>query len=210
MPLKYVTSILDNHRLYLSDGSDFNDPFETTITDKKSKTITHVGGLHILCLSNSYRNKLIWSHYTESHKGVCLTIKVPADLVYPMCYSAERVFTDSDLDSILKNGTYYCKKNLKKSFASLSDTKKIAYIKDKKWRYEKEYRIVFDKTDEAGLVFEGGKWFMSVKITNAYFGVNFDKNETSIKTAIIDACKRNSVTISQMILSMSDYSVKVR
>ena len=50
--------------------------------------------------------------------------------------------------------------------------KKIAYIKDKKWLYEKEYRIVFDKDDELGLIYEDGKWFMSVKITNVYLGAN--------------------------------------
>ena len=209
VPLKCVTSILDNHRLYLSDGSNFNDPFETTVTDKKSGAITHVSGLHILCLSNSIQNKLIWSHYADSHKGVCLTVNVPADLVYPMCYTTKRVYTDSDLDGILKNGHYHCKKNLKKPFDPLNYNKKIAFIKDRKWSYEREYRIVFDKNDESGLVYEDDKWFMSVKIKNVYLGVNFDKNDISVREKIIDACKRNKVKISQMVLSVSDYSVKV-
>ena len=83
-------------------------------------------------------------------------------------------------------------------------------LKDEKWLYEKEYRIVFDKSDEAGLIFEDGKWFMSVKITNIYLGVNFAKNDMLIRTEIIDACKRNKVRIAQMVLGDSDYSVKVK
>ena len=205
-----VVSILDNNRLYLSDGSNFNDPFETTVTDRKTGNTTRVSGLHILCLSNSIQNKLIWSHYTNSHKGVCLTVKVPAELVYPMCYTTKRVYTDSNLDEILKNGHYYCKKNLKKPFHPINDNKKIAFIKDRKWSYEREYRIVFDKDDESGLVFEDDKWFMSVKIKNVYLGVNFDKNDISVRNEIIDACKRNKVKLSQMALSVSDYSVRVR
>lgn len=88
--------------------------------------------------------------------------------------------------------------------------KKIAYIKDKKWLYEKEYRIVFDKDDELGLIYKDGKWFMSVKITNVYLGANSYKNEARIQSEIMDACKRKKVKVAQMVLSDSDYSVKVR
>ena len=34
------------------------------------------------------------------------------------------------------------------------------------------YRVVFDKTDEAGLIYHDGKWFMSVRIKNIYLGAN--------------------------------------
>lgn len=108
--LKHVVDILDKHRLYLSDGTNFNDPFEITVTDKKKHTISHIEGLHILSLTNSYRNKLIWSHYTDSHKGVCLTIKVPNHLVYPICYSTKRVYVDSNIDDIIVTGTKNAKK----------------------------------------------------------------------------------------------------
>ena len=42
VPLKYVKTILDNHRLYLSDGTNFNDPFEITITDMEKCIISNV------------------------------------------------------------------------------------------------------------------------------------------------------------------------
>ena len=208
VPLNRVADILDNHRLYLSDGTKFNDPFEITVTDKKNHKIRHIEGLHILSLTNSYRNKLIWSHYTDSHKGVCLTVKVPNNLVYPICYSTKRIYEDSDIDNIISSSTRNTKKSVEKDFSPLSKDKKIAYIKDKKWIYEKEYRVVFDKTDEAGLIYHDGKWFMSVKIKNIYLGANFNKNEAKIKKKIIEACTRNNVKITQMVLSDTDYSVK--
>lgn len=52
--LDRVPDILDNHRLYLSDGKNFNDPFEITVTDKKNHKIRHIEGLHILSLTNSF------------------------------------------------------------------------------------------------------------------------------------------------------------
>ena len=206
--LDRVPEILDNHRLYLSDGKNFNDPFEITVTDKKNHKIRHIEGLHILSLTNSFRNKLIWSHYTDSHKGVCLTVKVPNNLVYPICYSTKRIYEDSDIDNIISSSTRIAKKSVDKDFSPLSKDKKIAFIKDKKWIYEKEYRVVFDKTDEEGLIYHDGKWFMSVKITNIYLGANFDRNKEEIKRKILESCKRNKIKITQMVLSDTDYSVK--
>lgn len=206
--LDRVPEILDNHRLYLSDGKNFNDPFEITVTDKKNHKIRYIEGLHILSLTNSFRNKLIWSHYTDSHKGVCLTVKVPNNLVYPICYSTKRIYEDSDIDNIISSSTRIAKKSVDKDFSPLSKDKKIAFIKDKKWIYEKEYRVVFDKTDEEGLIYHDGKWFMSVKITNIYLGANFDRNKEEIKRKILESCKRNKIKITQMVLSDTDYSVK--
>ncbi len=208
--LEYIESILDNHRLYLNDGLNFNDPFEITITDRDKKTIEHIDGLHILSLTNSYQNKLIWSHYTKSHKGVCLTVKVPNSLVYPICYTSKRVYTDSNIEQILDTGKIRSKKSVRKSYSSLSPMKKIAFIKDRKWMYENEYRVVFDYEDEPGLIFEDGKWFVPVKITNIYLGVNFDRNDDETKDKIIKACKRNNVTITQMVLSYDDYSLRIK
>lgn len=207
VPLKYVADILDNHRLYLNDGRDFNDPFEITISDKGGGR-RYIEGLHILSLTNSFQNKLIWSHYTNSHRGVCLTVKVPSRLVYPICYTTKRVFSDSDVDQLIAQSVKWRKRNLEKPFAPLSYSKKAAYIKDKKWSYENEYRIIFDKEDEPGLIREDEKWYMSVKITNVYLGANFDRNDQAQKDEIISACKRNGVKITQMVLSNTDYSVR--
>ncbi len=205
--LDYVVDILDNQRLYLSDGKNFNDPFEVTITDESGNT-RYIENLHILSLTNSFQNKLIWSHYSNSHKSVCLTVEVPAKLVYPVCYSSKRVRTDSDLNQLITQNVKWRKKNLEKPFSTLSNNKKAAYIKDAKWAYENEYRIIFDKNDELSLIYENGNWYMSVKIKNVYLGVNFRKNDQKTIDEILSACKRNNINVTEMVLSNSDYSVK--
>lgn len=207
--LNYVEDILDNQRLFLSDGTNFNDPFEVTITDN-NKSIKHIKGLHILSLTNSFQNKLMWSHYTDSHKGACLTIKIPNNLVYPICYTSKRVFFNSDINQILSSGKIISKRNIKKSYASLNKNKQIALIKDQKWIYEKEYRIVLDAKDESKLIFNDNKWFLPVKITNIYLGVNFGKNDLDLKKRIMKACSRNRIKIAKMVLSNYDYSLRVK
>lgn len=205
--LDRVADVIENNRLYLSDGENFNDPFEVTVTDRKTGQVRRLQGLHILSLTNSFQNKLIWSHYTGSHKGVCLTVQVPNRLVYPVCYSSRRVYEDSDVDDIISRSEKYVKKSVDKDFAPLSRERKIAYIKDRKWKYEREYRIVFDRDDEAGLIHEDDKWFMSVKIKNVYLGVNFYKNDLEIQKRIMEACERNKIKVTKMVLSASNYSV---
>ena len=113
------------------------------------------------------------------------------------------------IDKIISKRQKIGKKSTEKTYYHFSRKKKIAYIKDQKWKYEKEYRIVFDENEEDGLIFENDKWFMSVKITNIYLGVNFRKNDVDIQKAIINACKKNDVHITQMELSDKDYSLRV-
>ena len=120
------------------------------------------------------------------------------------------MYDDSDIDQILANvkRNRTVKKNVDKPFTLLRSKKRYAYIKDQKWSYEKEYRIVFDETDEHHLIYEDNNWYMPVKITNVYLGVNFCRNDVQIQQDIMAACKRNRVKITQMKLSDSDYSVR--
>ena len=75
--------------------------------------------------------------------------------------------------------------------------KKEAIIKDMAWFYEKEYRIVFDEKDEKNLDIKldknGNKtYFLKVKITNIYLGVNFDKNLKDDREEIYSLCREKT------------------
>lgn len=210
MDCRYVAECIEKHRLYLNDGSSFNDPFELMVTNSITKSMERMEGLHILSLTTGFRKKLMWSHYADSHEGVCLTVKVPKHIVYPIVYSRKRVYSDSCLDDIIMNGIRTSKRLSGKNFSSLSNNKKIAYIKDEKWKYEKECRVVFDVTDECGLIFDDDKWFMSVKISNIYLGVRFFNNKKEICKSILDACKQYNVTVKEMVMSDRKYELKVK
>jgi hypothetical protein len=206
----YAIDIIKNGRLYLSDGSNFNDPFELSIIDKNTMLPIAISGLHILCLTNSYQNKLMWSHYAHEHKGICITVEIPKYNVYPICYSGKRVFADSDIDLLISESKRYVKKNLDKPYDNLAYEKKVAYIKDRKWEYEKEYRIVYDENDEKRLILDGDKWFVPVKIKKVYLGVNFDKNKSNDKENLLLECKKQDINVSQMKLDSETYALKIR
>lgn len=207
---QYAVDALKNRRLYLSDGSNLNDPFELTVVNRESGVIERINGLHILCLTNSSRAKLMWSYYGENHKGICVSVKVPKRLVHPICYTSERVYVDSDVDAIIARSAEKRKSNIKKPPSEMRKDKKIAFIKDRKWKDEKEYRIVLDdidKKNEKRLEQDNGDWFLRVKIDKVYLGVFFEKNTEEIKCEIRNACK-NEIDIIEMRMSTVRYSIE--
>ena len=116
---------------------------------------------------------------------------------------------EHNIDQLISESKRIVKKSVDKPFDSLSYSKKVAYIKDRRWEYEKEYRIVFDEDDENGLIFEDGKWYMPIKIKNVYLGVNFEKNKPELKQAILSVCNKHKINISRMTLDEDTYSIKV-
>lgn len=217
MSTEYAVEAIKKQRLFLNDGKSFNDPFELTIIQKDS-SISRIDDLHILCLTGGYSNKLIWSHYTNSHKGICLTVSVPKKWVVPVCYTGKRVAFDTDIESQIKkalkhnNNKYNAKKCSDDPYAMLDKNKKIACIKDQKWAYEREYRLIFNSADvknpDVGIQIEHkALHFFPVKITNVYLGVKFWENTEDVQKDIVDACKSIGATIKCMQLSTKDYSV---
>lgn len=92
--------------------------------------------LHVLSLSETRSDILSWSHYADSHKGICIEFKVTGDDSFfgraqSVKYSSQfpRLdFFQSDEEEKLK---------------------KTALTKALNWSYEKEWRIVdFEKGDE--------------------------------------------------------------
>lgn len=97
----------------------------------------------ICCFSTDYKNKLMWSHYADSHKGICVEYDFSetykSDIIpLPICYSKDRLKVPWD-----------------KAFNQSPEAKNdlIAYrikallTKDKMWQYEHEWRILVSAKD---------------------------------------------------------------
>ena len=78
---QYGISNLEKKRLKLSTIDDLNDPFDLCPLDTTDPAISKAAEaitLHfretraILCFSRNWDNLLLWSHYGDSHKGICL------------------------------------------------------------------------------------------------------------------------------------------
>jgi Protein of unknown function (DUF2971) len=83
---KFGLENIKNRRLKQSRVSDLNDPFELRsydVTDlalrmaflATSEDVDKARGL--LCFSADWKNPVIWAHYSDKHRGLCLGFEIP-------------------------------------------------------------------------------------------------------------------------------------
>jgi len=150
---QFGLSNLALRRLKVARFADLNDPFELLALDlgsrnlrigisAKKKQINNEQGL--VCFSRSWRDPLLWSHYGEKHRGLCLGFDVP--------------------DAVLKQVAYV--KGLQKVDVASPATPqhvvtnlldRLRYTKFDGWKYEDEVRRFVDLRT---LKPQGGLYFL--------------------------------------------------
>jgi len=134
---KYGLDDLEHSRLKIAQFRDLNDPFELAaadISDPLNRQIlrgwkndiqTKWG---VMCFSRSWRNPVLWSHYADKHRGLCLGFDVADQFLLPIKYSKNRI--KIDFVQLQKSGALNQNVMLR-----LLGTKFVD------WKYEKEVRL---------------------------------------------------------------------
>jgi len=137
-------------RIKVSRISELNDPYELMAVKTNDKEIRSsliklkikINETHgILCFSKSWENPMLWSHYSDKHKGICLGFDINDSKVVPVGYISHRLQPE---------GNIIGDKVTRKFFDKLMSTK-FAH-----WSYEEEVRL-FIKLDK--ISFESGMYF---------------------------------------------------
>lgn len=90
----------------------------------------------ICCFSESCLNPLLWSHYGDQHKGICIgysTDRVPKPELKEVIYGGSRVIRASTAYEAFVKENLNAKEKLNQDFL---------LRKSKEWRYEKEWRLI--------------------------------------------------------------------
>ena len=142
LPRKWALFDLKHRRLKVATFDDLNDPFELRGVRlenrgdrqrfdrwRKHKAAT----LGLLCFSKSWRNPVLWSHYADEHKGICLGFDVPQSCLYEVKYVPERL-------------------QFEQLVPDEGQLQQLLRTKFKDWGYEAEYRHIvrLHKTWETG------------------------------------------------------------
>lgn len=163
-----LTAIEKNY-FWGSNFNQLNDPCETLISSDKFKSLTktfvklinkdaepELEKVHealdnvisrgkeigIYSLSESYNDELLWAHYANSHKGFCIE------------YDLDLLLESYSIDKVYSFPIKYSKNPPEIGVSDLSDkdgisiVKKLAGNKSERWKYEKEHRIITDKSGE--------------------------------------------------------------
>lgn len=140
---------LQNHEMSLSSPSTFNDPFDchmafpgTSRQDLATRSRDIVNTIwRVGCLTESPCNRLMWSHYADNHRGLCIEYDFSAFDPFtarvtfaPVIYSPnrpqvpEKLLNDVATDQLDRQDYRFLASTL--------------FTKDSVWQYESEWRIV--------------------------------------------------------------------
>ena len=145
--LKHGLESLRARQVKVSRIKDLNDPFEFLALEardpdrrKALEALRHYFHLvqGILCFSESWHDPVMWSHYADAHRGICLGFDVAGSgAVAKVKYVKRRLPWPNDLDQDF--------------------TTRLSATKFEHWSYEAEHRM-FVSLDQCRVV--GSRRFM--------------------------------------------------
>ena len=135
----YGLQCIRDRRLRISRLSELNDPFEflAPATDDATRrqalirTKRQLGERRgVLCFCEEWHNPLMWSHYADKHRGICLGFDVAEDFLNPVTYVEQRLEWPAKLDEAF--------------------VQRICKTKFSQWSYEQESRafVALDREEE--------------------------------------------------------------
>lgn len=149
---RWAIEALKKQRLKVSLFNDMNDPFEllgVALTRKEDRLIFQRikqelnGEIGALCFSKRWSNPVLWSHYADKHRGICLGFDLLDGWVQHVEYRGTRLEEDF-ATGLVK--------------ASKEDIGiKLLKTKFEHWRYEEEVRFIVKLKD---IVNEGPNYFL--------------------------------------------------
>lgn len=146
------------------------------------------------CLAEDYKNRLMWSHYADSHKGFCVeydfSLSDLASIVpLPVCYSDDRVMMP--WDAVFRKND----ENIQKA----SEQMMLALLtKDTIWEYENEWRILIPQS--------AGRNLKMPPITCIYIGAMCEETN---KRKLIEIAAELDIPVKQMVIDRGKYLLHV-
>lgn len=144
------------------------------------------------CLATSPKNRLMWSHYADGHKGFCIEYdfkNAPKDLLpLPVIYSQKRPLIPWEM-ALNQSAETKSKCILQMIIGLLT--------KDKEWEYEDEWRILLSSSEESSI---------KIPISAVFLGAEI--NETNKKT-IVKICNQRKIPVNQMVIDRGEYKLHI-
>lgn len=181
----YCLSNLESKKLWDSEPEVFNDPFEfkyySSGDGKLKEAFEEAKKFKVVYLTDNPKNILMWSHYGDSHKGLCLGFENMRHTI-PIDYTDD--FPKIDF-------------NNKNDQEKILEFMKIMTTKSSQWSYEKERRMIYIPKIDNLVDYPG-----ELKFVN--FGIKTTKEDIDrVKQAIND----NSVVYLKSVFDPTEYKI---
>lgn len=169
-----------------------NRRFVTRQTNKKKNMIKFFKEkkdlYKVSCFSKNYNNPLMWAHYANKHKGICIGYSfpiLPEDFrVYNVTYRKNILPIDINIDE--NRVMYYWLTN-----------------KAMSWEYEEEIRAITKSSYPDNIIAVDKSWCKEL-----IFGCNVKNKDLNNAIKKIKKSGYKKITIKQMVLNHNDFSLK--
>lgn len=186
-------------RIKVARFSDANDPFELmalnflrgshlrqAAVDFKKLHDSEAG---MLCFSQNWTNPVLWSHYADNHKGICLGFDLLRSYSQEISYERDRLLKELE-----------CANNDPNQL-SLTSQELLVRTKSDHWNYEKEVRVPIKLADA---VKEGPFYFYQfgsvLRLSEVILGARCSNSLNEVRK-LVDAHYSSVVTISARLAS---------
>jgi hypothetical protein len=171
-----------------------NDPYECFFIDKTNTSVykNFLSQLCVCCFSKNMNEILMWSHYANNHKGVCIEFEIIDESVIN-----EQLFEVKYSNELLTHNNIE-KTSLGHLSLNLNNNGKFLVTKFQNWSYEEEWRtyVICDDENLNGME----KHFIG-NLTALYFGKNSSQDD-------IDLIKHNTSHILGLKYFKVDLNIK--
>jgi Protein of unknown function (DUF2971). len=162
----------------------------------------------ISCFSKRNDSILMWSHYADSHRGVCLEFPEPADSEFrTVRYSSKKLFFGLSNIASLYVGSRLLGESLRAVDSEITAKASDPFFqKSKEWSYEEEVRCVFTETsNKKGLYFEHSNFYLQMpKIFKVYLGCRASGSDLRILKRLL---QNRNIPFVPMKESESEYRI---
>lgn len=163
----------------------------------------------VSCFSKEWDNLLLWSHYADSHKGICIGFKTQF-LLNSNCIRTKNFPFGDKMGSSYKNIMPLVNVKYSNTFPKFYNPYKESYdgleqfllTKSSKWSYEGEVRAILPYPEEFSRTIE----LCDSSINEIMFGAKIEQN---VRDRILDNLNsiNNSLSIYEVHLDKRTYSV---
>jgi len=171
-------NIINNYRHLSSEHGNFRT--DSTVDDDLKRMLAQrimdelgeeLGSRGVLSLSERWDSVLMWSHYADNHRGICIefaTDKLPHPFLQPVNYRAPRRIKASDLHKWKRGNSAEAERRVRETYY---------FAKAGPWRYEKEWRDIQDKS---------GIKNSNFSVTAIHFGLQCDQSVIQTVVKLLD------------------------
>lgn len=195
---------IKNKKIKISRIEDLNDPFELLSLELRQKKHRQQfqewksqfdNQYGVICFSESWSNPVMWSHYADKHRGICLEFIVPDALLLSITYNPNRLPSDL-IDAMDLDGSQQEKA-----------MREILTTKFEHWKYERERRIFvrLDQRDSNGHYYK--EFDHELELIGVILGPRSDLSKTELRKAFETGGYESAPSAFKSRLAFKSFSV---